>query len=227
MAIALGAHDHKQNTTTGTTLTTAGVTTTGGAGSVFYAFINWGAGATFSTITDSKSNAWTLVDVQGTFVYGADTRVYECVGGTGGAAHTITATIGAIEFLTAYFVEILGATTSSPRDQTVTWNDDVATPFTSGISGTTSQANELVLAFANTNTPSGTETITWGNSFLPVDNDGNSSFVTAAVGYKIVASTGTQQSSFTSSVATEAATLILTIKEAIAVGDTLMSQICL
>lgn len=213
--IDVGAHDHKQSTPPNTVHTTTGVNTTV-AGSGFVACVIWGSGggAAFTSFVDSKGNTWTQIGTEFSG-FGSKARLYYCQNGVGSGVsvlHTCTLTLTANGDATIYFDEILNGTLTGLLDVFADWNDDAATPFISG-SLTTTQAHDLILAYTATNTPSGTEVLTWGNSFTQVDADGNSANVTGGCAKRYVTATGTYNSTMTSSVATEAVTILIALKE--------------
>lgn len=212
MAINLGAHTKLQKTTAVTPTAISPAITTAASGSTLYAFLEWPQAVTFISLVDSKGNTWVQVQSE-VNANGTRVRLYYCANATGGTNHTITLTMSGNELATIYFGEITGAATASFDIAPVGVND-AASPFTSNLTGTLAQAAELLLAGYATDTPSGTETITWGNSFTQIDADGNSSFVTGGIGYRIVSATPSVQSSITSSVATAAIAFIVAFKEA-------------
>jgi hypothetical protein len=118
MALAIGGHAVANNTFT-TSTTTSGVTTQA-SGSTFVVFVQTnraGDPLHITSVTDSKSNTYTLVtsDNPG---YGGDINLsaYVCVNGTGGASHTVTANYDEQATNNVFFIEITGADTTSPAD---------------------------------------------------------------------------------------------------------------
>lgn len=208
MAIAATLVGSTQLTSAATTVTLSATTTTG---SSWVVFVSNQGGYGVTPVTDNKGNTYVQI--------GGDVTAFTVVGtlwykenGTGGASHIFTGTNASSNLATIIVIEITGGATSGILDQSRTGNDDVATPFTSSVTGATSQANEVVLAFTfdNRSTNSG---LTWGASFLSLVDVTNNNFITCAAAKLNVTSIGTQQSSFTSAVTTEAVTYIATFKE--------------
>lgn len=220
MTIALGAHVSAATGASGLAITTA-TRTTAASGSTFSVAVVWfasgGVGAA-PTVTDSKLNTYVQV---GAALTNGNNRcaIFECVNGTGGTLHTFTATFLANQDVISIWAnEITGALTASPRDQAPGGNDDTASPYTSLTTGTTAQANEILIAYGFTLSVSGTEVFTWGNSFVGTGDDqtnANADF-TGTSGTLIVSAIGTYQASFTSTGAgsTEALVFIVSYKDA-------------
>lgn len=229
MAIAVGAHARSTSLITGATVEVTPTVTTQASGSSFYAFIGWAGSGAAPTITDSKANTgWAQVGSTTVSSWDATVKcaLFEKVNGTGGTLHTCTATfVGGQTVATLWFLEVTGGLTASIRDQTPAVNDDSASPYTSN-TATTTQANELLLAFAMTDSASGTETFTWGGTpaFTSIGEDETnaSANVTGSIASANVTSTGTYNSSFTSAGAgtTRGITLLITLKDLVAGGST-------
>lgn len=202
----------------GTTLSTTGINTTA-SGSSFVIFIMDDA-ATSRAASDNKGNTYSQVGTTLTnfLGFGVQASEYLCTNCTGGTGHTATATLSNTANAEVYLIEITGGATSSLVDALSSgfWNDDSATPFTSN-NVVTSNANDLLLAFTLTNGSSaGPEVLTWGNSFTQVVSDGNTLHFTSGIAKRVVSSTGTYNSSYTSAGAgtTEAATAVISFKAA-------------
>jgi len=216
MTIAVGAHVSKHSTSLVTVTTTNAVTSTA-SGSSFVVFTTTG-GATAPTITDSKGNTYTQIGSTIAGGLGYCAAAYIKVNGTGGSSHTFTATTGTNENTSLYAVEVTGAlTTASIQDRSPAGILDTASPYTTNLTGATTQANELLLAFAATGTASGTETLTWGNSFTAIDAEGDANFSTGGDAQLVVSAMGSYQGSVTSSGAgtTEAVMFILSLRSAV------------
>jgi hypothetical protein len=143
--ISLGQHASKQVSSTSVTTTAV---TTQASGSTFVVCAASFAAATSYTITDSKSNTYTLVGTLKTNT--ADNismGVYICVNGTGGSSHTFTAA-SAQPFTSIYALELIGVATSSPQDGNAinTSNTTGTGPYVSG-NITTTNANDILVAF--------------------------------------------------------------------------------
>lgn len=211
MAASVGVHAHIQGTTSTLTLTTPGVATQA-TGSTFLGSAIAAGASNISSVQDNKTNAYSQIQTSFNTSFGSSMAWYRKENGLGGAGHTFTSTLLSGQVQTVYFDEVLGAATSSVLDQSVVFVGDASSPFTTNTTGTTTQADEIAFAFYGTDTPSGTETITWGNGFTQIDADGNSSFVTGGIAFKVLSATGTVQGSITSSVATDTAGAVLTFK---------------
>lgn len=202
----------------GTTFTTEALNTTTGS-----TFLVFGLGSSnpstpdlagIQSVTDNKGNSYTRL---GTYydTYGFP-AIFVCYNGTGGSGHTATLTQTNAGGIAGYLVEITGCA-ASPLDQLSDWTADTDSPWLSGTTGTTAQAAELILAAALLNPTTTDGTITWGNSFSDLNQQ--SAVATLGqwgLGYLIVSSTGTYQSSLTTTAATPSrcVTLVATFKEA-------------
>lgn len=205
MALSLGGHSKGTSAGTSSVVTT-GVTTTGGSGTVFSLFIGWyGSQSQATSVTDNKGN--TYAEVGARLTSSSDPTFfsirYECVGtgsGPAGGTNTIvTASFGETkDVVSCFFVEVTGVATSDSRDIAPAGANDSSSPYVS-TGGTTVQADEILIAYTATHSASGTEVLTWGNSFTAIDdvNNANTS-VTGGSAYRIVSSIGTYNSSFTS-----------------------------
>ena len=216
MSIAVGVHTKLQDTVYNKTVHTTPAVTTQASGSTFVVFAIIPVAASFAAstpFTDSKSNTYTQIGSE-VNTGNCKTRLYYCQNGSGGSSHTFTVTTVGQTYATVYAIEVTGGATSGILDKSPAGLYDTSSPFTSDVTGTTSQANELLLGFVGTDTPSGTETITWGNSFTQVDADGNSAYVTGGSAKRNVTSAASYQVSITSSVATAAWCWIISLKEA-------------
>lgn len=227
MAIALA--NHAQNKSSTNTVTTAGITTTGGSGTVFFIAATLDPGVTPSSVADNKGNSanYTQRAYASTAASGCGRLVlYLCEGGTGGAGHTFTFTASGNSFSYIFAGEITGAATSSAFDISVT-GTDTSSPWTI-LSGTLAQSAEMILALiggdANTSHSSTFNPGTGWTNFENGPDDVNQ--WTGAIAYKIISSTASDGPSWTVSGGTNATLLLVSVKEAMVV-DTLMGQICL
>ncbi len=213
MSIAVGGHVSKHSTSLVTVTTTAGVTTQA-SGSTFVVFATTG-GTTAPTITDSNLNVYSQVGSTITSALGYCGAMYIKVNGTGGSGHTFTATTLTNENTSLYAIEVTGGPTSGIQDRAPAGILDTASAYTSNLTGATTQANELLLAFIATGTSSGTETLTWGNSFGALDAEGDANFSTGGTASLVVSAMGSYQSSVTSSGAgtTEGICFIISLKD--------------
>lgn len=211
MPASIGVHSHIQGTTASTTLVTPAVTTQAANSTFVIAPIAAGT-SNITAVADSKSNAYSQIQPQFNTSFGSCIQWFRKENGTGGASHTSTTTLGTGQVATAYFVELLGTASSGVLDQSVAFAADASSPFTTSTTGTTTQVDSIALAFYATDTPSGTETITWGNGFAQIDADGNSAFVTGGIAFLVLSALQTVTGSITSSVATDTAGAVATFK---------------
>lgn len=197
--MALGAHV-VVGAGSGTTATTASRTSTGGANTVFSVYVSWYGSATAPTVTDSKGNTYSQVG--STVSFSDDTNLkgalFECLGGTGGASHTWTATFaGTQDLISAWVQEWVFASGTATRDQAPAGVSDSSSPFTSG-SATTTQANEALLSYVTVIAEHFFDVVTWGNSFT---SNGDwilgDELIWGDSAYREVSSTGTYNSSLT------------------------------
>lgn len=227
MAIAfnVGAGQSQNYENATTTITTAGVTTTGGSGSVFLAWVfHEASGEGFTSITDSNANSW--AQVGSTYQDGNKyVRTYKCEGGTGGSSHTFTVTYSGTGGTAILVVELTGCATSNAIDQAPAVVKDTASPFSSSTTGTTAQANEMLVGFLLGDSDSDTPGNTVDSSSTPtsgwtirVDEYGSQQIacMLATVG---VSSTGTYNFAGTQTGSGEAYVQIVTVKEGTASGS--------
>ena len=226
MTIAVGATS-KGHSNSSSSLATTGVTTQA-SGSIFVVAVIWGATATFTSITDSKSNTYTQI---GTEISNGSTganyraRLYYKENGTGGSSHTATINLSTAEVVTILFAEITGALTSSALDQS-DGRRDTSSPFTLAAGLSTAQADELLLSFLGG--VSGSNPATHAESGLgsstvqsgAEETDG-SQFWTGAIATAVKSSTGTFNPSWTESGnTTDSAVFLATFKASAAGGST-------
>lgn len=221
MSGSIGAHAFEA-AASATTFVASSFTSTGGSGAVMVVDVSWYGSASAPTVTDSKGNTYT--QQQATVAYATDANFkaarFICERFTGGAGHTITATFGSAVFGGISHVEVLGCITvgtitdQAPVGNSAAHND--TTPYLSTTTGTTAQADEVVVACAATYTNSGTESHTWNNGYTALDGLTDPSVWTGATSWKLLTATGTQQSSLTSSggATDDAVTFITTFKTA-------------
>jgi len=208
MSIAIGQHAVNELLASAASATTVGVATqASGSTFVVFAVSNGGFGAT--PITDSNGNTWVHIqsDVAALSVTGT---LWYCANATGGASHTFTATSTSTGVTTIWMVELTGAAAAS-FDQSAAGNDDTVSPFTSGTTGTTAQANEMALAFKFDNR--GANAPAW-TGYTTIDDAADTGGITGTSANKLLSAIGTQQSSFTLTTATDCVSFIATFKEA-------------
>jgi hypothetical protein len=208
--MALGAHAAAGSLAN--SVTTTGVTSTGGAGTVFLAYLIYDG--TFSSFVDSKGNTWTPVVGPtagvGMACFG---KIYKCEGGIGGAGHTFSFTTTGGTNVAVLFNEETGCVTSGAIvDQVGTLTEDNATPFTSSAI-TTTAANEAIYAYNSSNTGGATESWTHTDGFTPVDTlpDG-AQYIATQSARLAVTSVGTYSAAYTLGVGTAAFGGVISVK---------------
>lgn len=197
---------------------TTGAVTTQASGSSFFIFVGF-QGSTTPTVSDSKSNSYTQV---GSTVLYADSSggaaVFKCENGAGGSGHTASCSLPG-DFKEIAFLEVVGAVTSGIVDRAPAGNDATTSPYTSNSTGTTVQADELAVSWAVPADADGTETRTWGNSFVELEGEPDAHIgFTGGLATRSLSATGSYQSSLTitSTIGpvTECLLFILTLKSA-------------
>ena len=135
--------------------------TTQSSGSAFFVVIATSSGSTISSVTDSKSNTYSLVTTILEANDGVRLHLYGTENGTGGASHDFTANFSAGGGYGIGAIEVIGAPTSSVIDVTNTQYDQTS-PFVCAV--TTTEADTLLLAFIMT-AQAGGGTFSVGGSF--------------------------------------------------------------
>lgn len=131
--------------TGGTPYTTAALTTAASGSSIFVA-IACHTASVITSITDSKSNTYTVVDSINEANDSRKLYVYKAENVTGGSSHTFTATFSAGGIRSFGVVEVLGAASSSILDgAAVTKYTNTAGPYDNAI--TTTVADTLVIGW--------------------------------------------------------------------------------
>lgn len=220
MSIAAGVSS-KGTTTGASSATTTGVSTSA-SGSTIYLAARWRDSATFTSISDNKGNTYTQIgtEVDEGTSSGTRFRRYYCENATGGAGHTATINISASTEITLLFLEITGGLTSGILDKSAQ-ADDATSPYASGSTATTAQANELLVGFGGADTGSnpGTHTASGstpaaGSWTQQVTEDDGSTLWPASLWTAVVTATGAYEWSFTESGATgHGVAIIDTFKE--------------
>lgn len=213
MGIALGAHTSVAvNSAASAAQASSAITTTTGSTVVALACYT----GTWVSFTDSQGNTWVQVGTQQT-VGGLLARAFRCDNITGHAAHTFTVTLSvAGDAVSFWVVEATGAATASIDGETM--GTDATTPFDSaGL--TTTQAAEMLISIIAEDVPSaGNITHACGSSFTAITADeiiDTNTLVTGISSYRIVAATGTYNSSVTLSLSPNSTGIVLVaIKEA-------------
>ncbi len=192
MAISVGVHTKASDATTNTTTTSA--VTTAASGSTFVIGIAYPNSDTVTSVTDSKSNTYTLIQQVADVGDGLKVALYYCQNGVGGSGHTASLKISSTDPKAIYFTEILGAATTSVLDQN-SGILDTATPFDSPV--TTTQANELVYTLLVSS--NATASVTWNGGFTGLDSDVSGVLSGSANATRVVAATGTYSPAATTS----------------------------
>lgn len=210
-------------TSGGTTATTA-AKNTASSGSTFVVLCNFFPGVAAATpITDNKGN--TYVPMTGITPQSAFELLYICENAAGGSGHTHTLTLSVSGNPVLIMIEITGGVTSGILDKHNQAGSDgvITSPYLSGSSGTLSQANELAMIYAESD--SGNNPATFAvNSIGATPNTGwtmhekQENGVTdncIMVASQVVASTAACEAAFTSTGSDGfSASYILTFKEA-------------
>lgn len=136
--------------------------------------------------------------------------------GAGGASHTFTLTGASGSFFgTLSVTEVSGAATSSPLDKTATDTDpDGSTSHATAATGTTAQANEILIGFGSSAAPTAYTTDT-GAGWTELSNISTDADTEGLItGYRIVSAVGTFTYTYTTDTAEENVLGISTWKEA-------------
>lgn len=126
----------------GTSLSTAAITTTSGN----LVVIGVTYVASFSSVSDSKGNTWTLAAGPVTASAGDTIRCYYAFNLTGGAGHTFTLNLSAAGAGVVCAAEYSGVLLTDPLDQTATQASS-GNPVDSSSTATTTQADELLIGY--------------------------------------------------------------------------------
>jgi hypothetical protein len=158
-----------------------------------------------------------------TFGTNGKARAYFSVLTTTGASHTVTAAQNNTSAMSIFVVEMTGET-ATPFDKSANVKD-TASPFGSGVTATTTQANELIvgLLIGQTGSNPGTHAIDssstptsgWSITAAAEELDGTS-FFTGAIASVRVTATGAYQGVWTESGSAEGEVFTATFKEAAA-----------
>jgi hypothetical protein len=217
IAVSQGAKGRSGSTSSQAT----GAITTA-SGSTLATIFVWSSG-TFSSIVDSKSNSWTQIGTEITFGTSGKARAYFSVLTSTGASHTVTAAQTGTSAMSIFVVEITGES-ATPFDKSANVKD-TSSPFGSGVTATTTQANELIVGLligqtgSNPGThaldSSSTPTSGWSITSAAEELDGTS-FFTGAIASVRVTATGAYQGVWTESGSAEGEVFTATFKEAAA-----------
>jgi hypothetical protein len=204
-----------RNHTTGTASTTLAITlaTAVSAGDlIIVVAVNHNTAAVVATdVSDSGgTNAYTLITVANASACSA-LLAYQGNAAALSIGATITVTYPSARNIAAIAYKVSGAA-ASPFDVSATNAQASATALTVGPTGTTAQANELVIGCF---TWSGTHTITAGNPYTAGTKEESTTTIRGvAAEWKIVSATGTQTATATLNTASVGAHIVATFKEA-------------
>lgn len=210
MAIAPGVHASNASASTAS-LATAGVATQA-TGSTFVIGVGWGSAA-FTSVADNKGNTYSIIDAE-ISASAHKTRLYYCENGVGGAGHTSTLTLGSADACTIFFLEITGGLTASILDQHI-GRDDTTSPYTLAVGLTTTQDDELLVAFLFGDSGSNPATHAesgLGSSTIQEDVTNGTTFWTGCMATQVVAATAAYNPSWTESGATDSHVWLATFK---------------
>lgn len=212
-------------TSASNTVTTGSGTSTGGSGNIGYLSVSFDPGVSISTVTDSKSNTWTLI---GSVLNGGSKLArYKCENWTGGASHTATVTFSGTAYPTLHLIEITGAATSSPQDTaaSATSVSSSSSPWTV-TSGALAQAASVCISGIEINTGSPSSYTSTNFTVLSEEPDVNN-YWTSAIGKLVVAATTAVTPSWANSLRSQpqaSARYVDVFKEASGAADGLMGQ---
>lgn len=179
--------------------------------------VSFDATTTISTVSDSKSNTWTILGSVST-TGGAKLAVYTSFNWTGGGSHTGTVTFSGNAFPVLHMFEVTGAATSSPVDIDIT-EAEVNQPF-SVTSGTLAQNNELIVIIGEQNVAGiATDAYTSSTSTILSQEPDLGNFWTSGIATSIVATNASQAWAITKGTSTTGAVgtaRLITFKEATA-----------
>lgn len=192
-------------------LTTSAGTST--SGSTFVVAVSYISSSTILSVTDNKSNTYTLIDTQ-VASNGHAKSLYRCENGTGGASHQATVAFSGSSFGTAYLAAATAAAAAS--FDVAAKAEDAASPYTVTLP-TLAQADEVIFCLIG-NDQGGTVTYTPSNmTQIGAETDGNAYF-TSSLCKAVVASTAAFTPSFTESANGTSALVAAAFKAAAASG---------
>jgi hypothetical protein len=215
MAIAAGASQKAQSSSTAS-LTTAAITTqvSGSSFLVFPVYVTGNLAAS-TPITDSKGNTYTAIGTEVTNGgLGVSMRPYLCTNGTGGASHTFSMANTSTSVAAMAVLEITGGLTASLLDQYVASVVSSGPPFNQPVT-TSAQADELVVAFGVSNSSSATVNYTVGGSFSKQqEQTDGATVVSLCLATRVVSATGAYDPAWNPSAGTTVTAITLSLKAA-------------
>ena len=195
----------------GALTSTSGTTTTG---STFIIGLAYDAGATRSTLTDSKGNTYTQCGTTLTNS-GEKLELWRCSNGTGGATHSASATFNTNSFGSIYLIEVTDAATAS--FDVTNQGTDAASPYEIS-TGALAQANNAVITIVGNGAGNNPMNYASSNTTILAQEGDGSSFWTSAISKLLVSSTSSVTPSFTSAAAATHGLITVVIKSATAGG---------
>lgn len=198
MALAHVQSIAKARVSGGTSATTGGVTTTSGNGVVVIPTVY--TGSAFSSVSDSKSNSWSTA--VGPVSYNSagtgSTRIMYNTNITGGASHTFSVNLGSSDYAVIGVIEFSGQEVGGSHDQTGSNTTNTDATVESGTTGTTTQADEIIFASMSSSTGAVTTISDPSGSFTAGQEEEDAlNYVLAATAWRIVAATGTYNTTWT------------------------------
>jgi hypothetical protein len=182
-------------------VTTSNITTTGGnlliCDAAYYQ-----NGASFTSVTDSKSNTYAHAITEFASAFDSESRARQLYkeNASGGASHNFTLTMTGNAYMALACKEVSGALTSGALDKTATKSDNNGSSVTSSTTTTTAQANELLAGGGSIAEELGGSTnFTATGSFtenqnFPNNNGGDFGLISAS---KVVSATGSYEFTYT------------------------------
>lgn len=173
---------------------------------------NVGIPPNVSSITDSQSNTYTRVLAKN--ISGRGVEVWYAKNITGGTTPTVTVNFNTQVKPAIAMREYSGLDTVSPLDVSLSQNNSAVTSHSSGITGTTAQANELV--FGAIVVPDQGVNLTAGSGYSNLAQIQNAPPNPNQVGIedKIVAATSTQEAVFSTTSAVDSSVIVASFREA-------------
>lgn len=219
-----------QSKTTGTTLviTTTAAVTAGDA--IFVAFVADDTGSDIVSVTDQVGNAYTQIAFEEN---GGDIRSYvyanfNAIALPAGNTITITHASMTARAATASVFRGLHLTAAAAVDEYADDNGGGTNPNSSA-TGTTDQADELLIGIVGTEGPSGDTAGTWQNSFIDGPRTGTTggtadTNLTVSFGYRIVSATGSYTAAKTGATSRDWAAAIVTLRRYFAPTTTVVTS---
>lgn len=197
MAIAFVQKGHNYGTTQNRTISFGSNVATG---SLIFVLVGRYSGSPVTGITGGTGNTFARIGTE--TQYAGDSSLCADLWyafNVNGGFTQLTVAAAAAQNSTIWIAEFSGIATTSPLDQAVVANTSTAaTTFNSGNTGTTAQADELVIGATVPNIGDASHTISAGSGFsnAEIESNGND-YIAGAIESKIVSSTGAYNATFT------------------------------